>query len=286
MHSYGTWLIHVCQRRCICATSAYVVCSVWMSHRTFVLIWKNTKFWFSYKVRHISISHYTYIIFLASPAVYEWVMTYLYGWVTMFLNESSLALNLFSHHLRCLTVCCSVVQCRVLCCSVLQCVAVCCSVLQCVAVYHLVRSSALVSSLLLVSSSRHLRWAPVCCSVMQCICSVFAVCCSMSPDKTIGTLVFDSSALAVATSALVFASATDPSSAATDPSSAATNPPSAARDIFVWDMTHSYVTMTHAHVCYVFVCHLSIRVMTHSYVSWLLHVSHIGHIYMNELWRI
>ena len=38
-----------------------------------------------------------------------------------------------AHHaeIRCITVCCSVLQCVAVCCSVLQCVAVCCSVLQC-----------------------------------------------------------------------------------------------------------------------------------------------------------
>ena len=36
--------------------------------------------------------------------------------------------------LRCVAVCCGVLQCVAVCCSVLQCVAVCCSVLQCVAV--------------------------------------------------------------------------------------------------------------------------------------------------------
>jgi len=33
-------------------------------------------------------------------------------------------------HVRCVAVCCSVMQCVAVCCSVLQCVAVCCSVLQ------------------------------------------------------------------------------------------------------------------------------------------------------------
>jgi len=44
--------------------------------------------------------------------------------------------------LRCVAVCCSVLQCAAVCCRVLQCVAVCCSVLQCVAVW-LIKDSIL-----------------------------------------------------------------------------------------------------------------------------------------------
>ena len=39
-----------------------------------------------------------------------------------------------SKHIKCVAVCCSMLQCVAACCSVLQCVAVCCSALQCVAV--------------------------------------------------------------------------------------------------------------------------------------------------------
>jgi len=52
-------------------------------------------------------------------------------------------------HLRCVAVCCSVLQCDAVCCSVVQYCASCCSMLQCVA---------------------------ACCSVLQCV----AVCCSVS----------------------------------------------------------------------------------------------------------
>jgi len=40
-----------------------------------------------------------------------------------------------STNIKCVAVCCSVLQCVAVCCSVLQCVAVYCSVLKCVAVY-------------------------------------------------------------------------------------------------------------------------------------------------------
>ena len=53
--------------------------------------------------------------------------------------------------IRCIAVCCSVLQCVAVCCSVLQCLAACCSVLQCLAVS---------------------------CSVLQCV-AVLAVCCSV-----------------------------------------------------------------------------------------------------------
>jgi len=53
--------------------------------------------------------------------------------------------------LRCVAVCCSVLQCVAVCCSVLQCVAVCCSVLQRVAVCWSV-----------------LQCVAVCCSMLQC----------------------------------------------------------------------------------------------------------------------
>ena len=60
--------------------------------------------------------------------------------------------------LQCVAVCCSALQCVAVCCSVLQCAAVCCSVLQCVAVCCSV-----------------LQYVAVCYSVLQCA----AVCCSI-----------------------------------------------------------------------------------------------------------
>jgi len=87
---------------------------------------------------------------------------------------------------QCITVCCSCQQeslkCVAVCCSVLQCVAVCCNVLQCVA---------------------------VCCIVLQCLavsCSVLR-CVSLSPatvrevtDVTVQTVQGDSICLDIATS--------------------------------------------------------------------------------------
>jgi len=63
---------------------------------------------------------------------------------------------------RCVAVCCCVLQCVAVCCSVLQCVAVCCSVLQ---VYF--RG--------VYSTGRIYLSGAVCCSVLQCV----AVCCSV-----------------------------------------------------------------------------------------------------------
>jgi len=88
---------------------------------------------------------------------------------------------LFPHHhlrqahfsvLRCVAVCCSVLQYVAVCCSALQCVAVCCSVL------HTSFSSS-------SSSPSTFQCVAVCCSMLQCVaarCSALqcvAVCCSV-----------------------------------------------------------------------------------------------------------
>ena len=78
--------------------------------------------------------------------------------------------------LRCVAVCCSVLQCVAVCCSVLQCVVVCCSVLQCVAVlsgaeychdYLLIHTRVAVCRVVL-------QYVAVCCNMLQCV----AVCCN------------------------------------------------------------------------------------------------------------
>jgi len=68
---------------------------------------------------------------------------------------------------KCVAVCCSVLQCVAVCCSVLQCVAVRCSMLQRVAVC--------CSALQCVAVRCHvLQWIAVGCNVLQCV----AMCCS------------------------------------------------------------------------------------------------------------
>jgi len=79
-----------------------------------------------------------------------------------------------SYHctLRCIAVCCSVLQYVTVCCSVLQCVAVCCSMLQCVAVcYSVLQCVAVCCSVL--------QCVAVCSSVLQCVAVRCSVCCSV-----------------------------------------------------------------------------------------------------------
>jgi len=81
--------------------------------------------------------------------------------------------------LRCVEVCCSVLQCMAVCCSVLQGVAVCCSSVlqQCVAVCGSSWRGSFRTPL--VGSPVHisvLQCVVVCCSVLQCV----VVCCSLS----------------------------------------------------------------------------------------------------------
>jgi len=79
--------------------------------------------------------------------------------------------------LRCVAVCCSVMQCVAVCYSVTRCVAVCCSVLhmlQCVAVNRRRRGSVALRRVVLRFV---LRYVTVCCSVLHVLQCV-AVCCS------------------------------------------------------------------------------------------------------------
>ena len=73
--------------------------------------------------------------------------------------------------MRCVAVCCSVLQCV----ACVACVAVCCSVLKCVAVCYWGVSKTVFWSCNCVASCDVLQCVAVCYSALQCI----AVCCSV-----------------------------------------------------------------------------------------------------------
>ena len=80
--------------------------------------------------------------------------------------------------MRCVVVCCSVIQCVAVCYSVLQYIAVCCSVLQCAAMRcSVLQCVAVCYSVLqrVAVSCSVLPCVAVCCIVLHCV----AMCCSV-----------------------------------------------------------------------------------------------------------